>query len=351
MTGSETSHRAACAGPGEVVECCRDLLPRAVSSHPAFDDVLAYLHGLDADISSFCFYIEWNLREGGIDLTFTFPTTLAGSVRLRFWDLARSLVGPAPGEAKRGRALLEGVCRRLRTLPLEAPLFPRAVSISLGPIGGTEGGGVDLVFLDFGPVLDLGSDPGQLRRAFELLEPPGPLPRQEEPLDVLERVAAGLELAHVGAGWRRGSPLHKAYLRGRLDELVGAVVDRGAAPLIGSHLRDLERLASDAGRHTAHLVLDAAGGSLARVGFELNFDLAGAEGFARLAAADALWLDAVNGELRRDAERLLELGSVGRPLDDGAHARLRVSHLKLSFDGSGRPEWKAYLCFQRSLAG
>jgi hypothetical protein len=94
-----------------------------------------------------------------------------------------------------------------------------------------------------------------------------------------------------------------------------------------------------------------AGGTLARVGFELNFHLEGAEGFAQLAVADALWLGALPDELRRDAERLIELGTVFRPQGDGSHARFRISHLKVSFDGSGEPEWKAYLCFQRSLAG
>jgi hypothetical protein len=345
----EPPRRATPANPGEIVNCFQDLLPSAVSAHPDFGDALAYLHGLAPDIASFHFFIEWNLRGREIDLTFTFPTKLAGRVRIRFEDLARTLV--RGGGVARGRGLVETLCERLGVMPLDAPDFPRAVSFSLGSIGvGGRDAGVELVFVDFGPALDLAADPVLLDRAFALSAPNESV-EDRNALAVLERISTGLELAHVGAGFRRGISLRKAYLRGRLADLARAAIDRGAASLIATQAHALERLARSADHRTAHLVVDVAGGRLTRVGFELNFHLDGAEGFADLALADALWLDGVSGELRRDAERLIALGTIFRRLGDGSHARFRISHLKLSFDGSGHPEWKAYLCFQRSLAG
>jgi hypothetical protein len=349
MKSPGRSYRAIAAGPAEVVDRFRDLLPLAVSSHPRFGDAMTYLHGLDPDIAAFHYFIEWNLRDGEIDLTFTLPTTFAKQMRLPFSDLAQSL-GRGAG-AERGRRLVVAMSERLRSLPLDAPLFPRAVSFSLGAIGaGGREAGVELLFLDFGPSLDLAADPGLLRRAFELIAPNASLPGRDDTLAVLQRVAVGLDLAHVGAGSRHGKPLHKVYLGGRLDELVRAAVDRGAVMLVGPCACDLERLACATGHRAAHLVLDAVDGRLTRAGFELNFHLDRAEGFAQIALADPLWAGAVQGEARRDAERLIELGTAFRRLPDGSYARLRISHLKISFDGSGAPEWKAYLCFQRTLA-
>jgi hypothetical protein len=348
MSALGRSHPDGPAGPGRIVDCYRDLLPEGVRSHRGFGDVSDYLHGLDPDVAAFPYFIEWNLRGGNIDLTFTFPTRFTRRLRVPFWDLATRL-GRGAGETGRGRRLVEGMSERLRSLPLDAPIFPRAVSISLGALAaGAREVGVDLVFADFGPSLDLGSATGAMRRAFELIAEASLL--DDEALRIMDRLGAGLRLAHVGAGWRDDRRLHKAYLGGRLDELVRAVVDRGGAPLLETRARDLDRLANATGSRPAHLVVDVTDGALARVGFELNFHLDGSEGFAEIAVADPLWVDVLPDELRRDAERLVEHGTLFRRLDDGSRARFRVSHLKVSFDGSGVPEWKAYLCFQRTIS-
>jgi hypothetical protein len=315
-----------------------DLLPEGVHTHADFPGALAYLGALDPDVAAFHYFIEWNLRDGAIDLTFTFPTRFAGIARIPLRDLVRGL--------GRSDGLVDGVCERLAALPLDAPHFPRAVSFSLGPLARAQRGGaeIELAFLDYGPALDLCAEPELLCRAFTLLQPGF---REQ---DALERVSQGLALAHVGAGRRAGRPLHKVYLAGSLAALTRAVLDRGASALVGPHAPDLERLAAATGPRTAHLVADVLEGELARVGFELNFHLDGAEGFAALTLADPLWQRAVRRDWRRDTERLIELGTHYRPLADGSHARLRISHLKLSFDRRGEPEWKAYLCFQRALA-
>jgi hypothetical protein len=284
-------------------------------------------------------------------LTFTFPTLFAESVRIGLLNLAISLA-PRAAQEERGQCLFESACRHMEATPIHAPLFPRALSISVESVGRAgPGPGVDFVFLDYGPVLDLSTDPTQLRRCFGFLEPSQPLPQRQQSLDVLARMSAGFSLAHIGMGWRRDACLHKVYLRGRFAELVQAALERGAANEISPHAPELLELAEDVAARVVHLVVDESGGRVVRVGFELNFDVGGAEGFASLVTRNQLWIGMVPGKARGEVEALAGYAATLRPLDDGTQASLRLSHLKVSFDGSGDPEWKAYLCFQKLIAG
>jgi len=69
-------------------------------------------------------------------------------------------------------------------------------------------------------------------------------------------------------------------------------------------------------------------------------------GYAERVFASDLW-QLAPPELRATEPFALG-GALRRPLEGGYEAVLETSHVKLSFDGSGTPEWKLYLRLQKA---
>ena len=259
-------------------------------------------------------------------------------------DLAAELTRPLGAAAGPGRALLGQACDQIRATPPDDPLFPRAFSVSFEGLG-AEGGARDvgLVFLDFGPPLDLGEAPDGVARAFSRLCGEASADAARD-IGRLTEVSRGLRLDHVGAGRRRGRALHKAYLGGRLEALVARARAASTPDLTRPHGDALGALAAAVDARPAVMVVDVVAGEVVRVGFELNLDVKPSlhAGYAELVRASRLFEHAPAA-----LGAALDAGPVWRALPDGEAALLEVSHLKVSFDGRGAPEWKLYLRVQK----
>jgi hypothetical protein len=322
-------------------------LPPEVRAHPGLAAIRAHLARLDPEAALYHLYIEWNPLKSSVDPSFVLPTRAFGAIKLPLADVAEQITAGLPHTRGPGAALLAEACRRFSARAVDDPLYPRAFSVSLE---GLEHGGahadVALVFSDLGPPLDLGARPEGVREAFADL--PSEDPDVDRNLTCLTSVARGLRLDHVGLGRRRGRVVHKVYLGGTLGPLTQRLLEPATAGLVGPHAEALRALAERAGPRPAAMVVDAAGGVIRRAGFELNLDVRPDEnpGYADAVFGSALWALAPEG--LRATEAFTRGGAVRRDLGDGHDAVLESSHVKLSFDGSARPEWKLYLRLQKA---
>lgn len=332
----------------DVLHALREALPSSVRAHPGLPAVAAHLRGLDEEASRHHLYLEWNPLKGCLDPSFVLPTRAFGAIPLPLEDVADEVTAGLDPEAP-GRRLLRQACLRWRARGPKHPLYPRAFSVSLE--GATEGfKDVALVFTDFGPPLQL-SDEGLSAAFADLALPESDAESESEAtranLRALDPMSVGLRLDHVGAGYRRGRPVHKAYFGGRMAGLVRRLLEPATADLVGAQASALVDLADRVGDRPCAMVVDATGGRIVRVGFELELDVrpAAHRDYADLVFAHPLWTHAP--EALRAEEAQIRRGPVERPLTEGYLAVLDTAHLKVSFDGTQTPEWKAYLRLQK----
>ena len=326
----------------QVIDAVHEALPSSLQQHPGLPVVIAHLRGLEDDASRHHLYLEWNPLKGQLDPSFVLPTRAFGAIPLPLQDVADEVAAALDPEAP-GRRLLSEACRRWTARGPKDPLYPRAFSVSLE--GAAEGfKDVALVFTDFGPPIQLGRE--GLGEAFADLAVPETEATRAD-LEALNPMSVGLRLDHVGAGYRRGQAVHKAYFGGRMRDLVDRLLQPATAHLAGAHAAGLGDLADRVADRPCAMVVDATGGQIVRVGFELELDVRPEEhrGYADLIFAHPLWTYAP--EALRAEQDQMRRGPVQQTLPDGYVAVLDTGHLKISFDGTETPEWKAYLRLQR----
>lgn len=326
----------------DVFDAVLEALPSSVHAHPGLPVVAEHLRRLDGDTSLHHLYLEWNPLKGHLDPSFVLPTRAFGAIPLPLEDVAAEVTVGLDTEAP-GRRLLREACRRWQARGPKHPLYPRAFSVSLE--GATEGfKDVALVFTDFGPPIAL-ADEGLTAAFADLALPESQAARAN--VDVLGAMSVGLRLDHVGAGYRRGQPVNKAYFGGRMRDLVDRFLEPATAGLARAHASALRELADQVGDRPCAMVVDATGGRIVRVGFELELDVRPDEhrDYADLIFAHPLWGHAP--EALRAEQAHIRRGPVERPLPGGYVAVLDTGHLKVSFDGTQTPEWKAYLRLQK----
>ena|GEM_PF-6089956 len=331
---------------GEMLMAHREVLPTSLRSHMQLETLLASVNRFDSELSCFHQYYEWNLKNQNLDFSLVLPVVLFAEIRLNLREVTAGLLRAVGDFDSFTSKVAQDLFESIENRQIDDPLFPRAVSFSFEELC-EENTQLNFLFLDYFEGIKLDDCRTQLRKVFEMFGTG--FDASSDEFDTLARVSKNMRLAHCGFGKRNGRLRLKTYLSGSLSDFLDSGAGAASSELFGVHKEQLHELAAVLEDRACHMVVDVCDAEIIRVGFELNVDSEKFEDYGARVLDSSLWRTWGRTDEQDELIELMRSGGNIQALADGETSRLFVSHFKISFDGSGVPEWKVYLACTKEV--